>query len=239
VDHGVWETTPTTNQEKLELTFDLIQKHLPNIPIIPIIGNHDAHPVNQFAPANKSNKVTVELYKNIAKYWKWLPRDARKSIEIGGYYTMLLRKRLRIIAMNNNDCYTFNLWLMYDSTFPTKQMQWLHDTLLLAERNKEKVHLIAHIPSNDVSYYNVYAPVFRKIVDRFWNTISLILNGHTHFDEFELFYSVDDPSIAVNVAHNGGSTTPFSYVNPNYKVYKIEPKTFVSRVPSNCSTLCM
>lgn len=141
---------------------------------------------------------------------------------------MILREGLRIIAMNNNDCYTYNFWLLYDPSFPTKQMQWLHDTLLLAEKNKEKVHILAHVPNNNRDYYDVFSPLFRRIVDRFCNTISLILNGHTHYDEFSLFYSLDDPKFAVNVAFNGGSITPSGYLNPNYKVYKVEPNTFVS-----------
>ena len=43
--------------------------------------------------------------------------------------------------------------------------------------------------------------------------------GHTHEDEFIVFYDPEDPERAINVGYVGPSMTPYSYVNPSYRVY--------------------
>lgn len=68
------------------------------------------------------------------------------------------------------------------------------------------------------------------MVDRFWDTISGQFNGHTHRDRFNVFYARDHPNYAINVAWNGGSATTYSHLNPNYRVYSVEPSTYVSYV---------
>ena len=46
--------------------------------------------------------------------------------------------------------------------------------------------------------------------------------GHTHFDEFQLFYDEAQPTRAVSVAYIGPSVTPYYNLNPGYRVYTIE-----------------
>lgn len=51
--------------------------------------------------------------------------------------------------------------------------------------------------------------------------------GHTHRDQFYLFYAPEtkDP---VAVGWNGGSVTTFTNVNPNYRIYRVNSLTLVS-----------
>lgn len=64
-------------------------------------------------------------------------------------------------------------------------------------------------------------------------------NGHTHYDEFNVFYKDKEP---INVAYNGGSVTTYYYMNPNYRVYTVDPQNYVSLICSlitlikNCFT---
>lgn len=51
-------------------------------------------------------------------------------------------------------------------------------------------------------------------------------NGHSHYDEFVLFYDSQNISKPINVAWNGASGTPFTNLNPNYRVYKVNPVTY-------------
>lgn len=48
VDHGVWETNVKKNAESLNKTYLQIQKTFENVPVYPILGNHEPHPVNQW-----------------------------------------------------------------------------------------------------------------------------------------------------------------------------------------------
>lgn len=163
----------------------------------------------------------------MADQWsRWLPESALVTVRKGGYYTVLVKPGFRVIAINNNDCYTYNWWLSYEPHFPVEQLQWIHDTLLAAEAAGEKVHILAHVPPGSGSCHKVYAREYRRIVERFWNTISAQFCGHSHADEFNIFYSHDNPTQALNVMWNGGSTTAYSNVNPNYRMYAMDPITY-------------
>jgi hypothetical protein len=79
-----------------------------------------------------------------------------------------------------------------------------------------------------------YMPCLSKIfktgmfIFRFENTITAIFNGHTHNDHFHVYYSTDEPTRPISVAINGGSVTPFTNLNTNYKIYSIDSATYVS-----------
>lgn len=179
--------------------------------------------------ASQMGQTTVELYNLLAETWSWLPEQAKDTIRVAGYYSILVRDNLRIVALNNNEGYTYNWWLLYDSRYAAVQLQWLHDTLLEAERNGEKVHILAHIPAAYGDVLKSYSREYNRIIDRFWDTISAQFNGHTHADQFTMFYARDQPDVAINVAWNGGSATAYSDVNPNYRLYSVDQETFVSQ----------
>lgn len=67
---------------------------------------------------------------------------------------------------------------------------------------------------------------FKTIFSRFANTITGHFNGHTHRDQFWVYY--DDDAHAVGVSWNGASITTYSDANPSYKLYQIDGETFVS-----------
>lgn len=57
--------------------------------------------------------------------------------------------------------------------------------------------------------------------------ITAQFNGHSHLDEFNLYYSKENSSIPTSIAWNGASGTPFTYLNPNYRVYYADYYTHV------------
>jgi len=63
---------------------------------------------------------------------------------------------------------------------------------------------------------------------RFENTVTAIFNGHTHNNHYHVYYSNDEPTRPISVAVNGGSLTPFSDLNSNYKTYSVDSVTYVS-----------
>lgn len=169
------------------------------------------------------------MYDLIAEEWSQWLRDEGVNVTLrqGGFYTVLLRPGFRVVGLNNQDCYNHNFWILYEPQFGSIQLQWLHDTLLEAEKNNEKVHILAHIPSGDSACIRIWAREYRRIIDRFWNTITGIFNGHTHKDEFNVIYSRNEPSFAINVGFIGGSATTFSNLNHNYRMYYVNENNFV------------
>lgn len=231
IDHGVWETTKEDNAETLTKSYNLIYNTFPDKKIFPILGNHEPNPVNVFAPHNLQDEElsTVWLYELLADLWikfGWLPESTRSTILKGGFYTVSPKKGFRIIALNNNVCYTYNWWILLQSRDQDDQLQWLMETLLQAEKDNEFVHILAHIPPGDVSCLIAWSKAFRKIVNRFSHIISAQFNGHTHNDELKVFYSPDDNSKIVNVAWNGGSLTTYANLNPNYKIYEVNENSY-------------
>lgn len=228
MDHALWATTKELIKSSTDRVNTLLDTTFHGIPIYPVIGNHESHPVNLFAPNSVPDRFSTQwLYDALADEWaKWLPASALETVRAGGYYTVLVKPGFRVVAINNNDCYTYNWWLIYEPSFPRTQLQWLHDTLLAAERAGEKVHILAHVPPGDATCFKVYSREYRRIVERFWKTISAQFAGHTHADEFNIFYSRSNPNQALNVMWNGGSTTAFNDVNPNYRIYKMDPSTY-------------
>jgi sphingomyelin phosphodiesterase len=153
----------------------------------------------------------------------WLPASTENTVKFGGFYTTLVRPGFRIITLNNNLCYGHNWWILFDNGYMQDQLQWFQDTLHAAESANEIVHLLAHVPANDPLCYKPWSRVYRKIIERYARTIKAQFNGHSHVDEFNLYYSkTPGDSPPVSVAWNGGSLTTFSELNPNYRVYEVD-----------------
>ncbi|KAM8706652.1 hypothetical protein ACLKA7_010851 [Drosophila subpalustris] len=226
VDHMVWATSVKKNTEVLTKVSNQFSKVFPNVNVYPCIGNHEPHPLNNFSPEFVPDEVNTRwLYEHLYNDWKqWLPAETEETILRGGYYTVSPRKGFRIIALNSNGCYTDNLWLYHNGTDKIPQLQWFHDTLLAAEANGEKVHVLSHIPSGDGTCWAVWAREYNRCITRFHKTISGIFHGHSHKDELFVHYS--DEGHATAVAWNGGALTTYSYKNPNYRVYDVDAETF-------------
>ncbi|XP_011303537.1 sphingomyelin phosphodiesterase [Fopius arisanus] len=231
VDHGGWETTRQGNKQIILDVYKTMKKTFGETPVYPIIGNHEANPLNIFAPATIDDEEisTKWLYELLADIWidsGWLPECTRDTILKGGYYTVSPKKGFRIIGLNNNVAYTSNWWLIHEPNDLGGQLKWLADTLLEAEENSEFVHIITHVPSGSSDQQSTWSREYRRIINRFANIITGQFTGHTHRDEFNIFYDPQDFSKIINVAWNGGSITTWAFVNPNYRTCTINSKTY-------------
>ncbi|KAI4462522.1 sphingomyelin phosphodiesterase [Holotrichia oblita] len=229
IHHRVWNTSVDTNIHDLTLIFDRLDAAFPDIPIYSILGNHEPHPVNVFAPIEiqEEGLSTQWLFDLSADLWaKWLDEDALATVRQGGYYTMLVKPGFRVIGLNSNAAYIQNWWLLYDDVDPYGQLQWLADTLYQAELNGERVHILSHMPSSGGSIYAIWGREYRRILDRFAGIISGTFNGHSHRDELILYHSLENPTQPIGVTWNGGSLTTASHKNPNYKLFKLDAENF-------------
>ncbi|KAL7017337.1 hypothetical protein ACKWTF_010322 [Chironomus riparius] len=227
VDHFLWDTTIDGTKSSLKTVYGLMRNVFKDIPIYPIIGNHEAQ--NLFAPLHVKvpNLSTEWLYSYIIEIWG--DRMSNESIETfknGGFYSVLIKPGLRVIALNNNPCFIFNFWALYDSEPMYAQFQWLHDILVKAEEMGEKVHILAHIPNGLDEFAEPCSREYQRIIERFKKTIVAQFNGHHEFYGFHLFYEAANVSNPISVAFRGGSLASFSKVNRNYVVYNVSVDTF-------------
>jgi hypothetical protein len=228
IHHFTWNTSLEGNEDDMKLIFDMFKANFGDTPVVPILGNHEAHPANLYAPKNVPKELSTDyLYDFVCRQWeKWLPDEAKDTLREGGYYTLSPWKGFRVIALNSNVCFVHNWWLLFDTDYFVEQLQWLHDVLLEAEKAGEKVHILTHVPSNDNSCYFGWTREYRRIVERFSHVIAAQFNGHSHVDEFNVFFERENPDKVVNLAWNGGSLTTFLDLNINYKVYYADKESY-------------
>ncbi|KAM4545588.1 sphingomyelin phosphodiesterase [Odontesthes bonariensis] len=221
--HNVWSQTRSQQLSELTVISRLIHKHLgPNVTVYPAVGNHESTPVNSFPPPFvHGNRSVAWLYDAMAEEWApWLPEQALKTLRYGGFYTLEIQPGLRVVSLNMNFCARENFWLMVNSTDPANQLQWLVRVLQASEDKGEKVHIIGHIPpglclgSWSWNYYH--------IVNRYESTITGQFFGHTHFDEFQMFYDEKTMTRPLGVAFVAPSVTTYVNLNPGYRVYYVD-----------------
>ncbi|CAH2226161.1 sphingomyelin phosphodiesterase [Pelobates cultripes] len=83
-----------------------------------------------------------------------------------------------------------------------------------------QVHIIGHIPPGICA--KTWSWNYYRIVNRYESTISAQFFGHTHLDEFEIFYDEETLTRPLSVAFIAPSITTYVNLNPGYRVYLID-----------------
>ncbi|XP_006885532.1 PREDICTED: sphingomyelin phosphodiesterase [Elephantulus edwardii] len=220
--HDVWQQSRQDQLRALNTITALVRKFLGPVPVYPAVGNHESTPVNGFPPPFiEGNRSSQWLYEAMANAWEpWLPAEALRTLRIGGYYALTPYPGLRLISLNMNFCSRENFWLLINSTDPAGQLQWLVGELQAAENRGDKVHIIGHIPPGHC--LKSWSWNYYRIVDRYENTLAGQFFGHTHVDEFEVFYDEETLSRPLAVAFLAPSATTYISLNPGYRVYEID-----------------
>ncbi|KAF4525724.1 hypothetical protein B566_EDAN011902 [Ephemera danica] len=234
VDHAMWTTNEQSNRDVYMKVIDKIREHFPDVPLLPAIGNHEPHPVNVWVDMPKRlMNVTMPrapqllssdwVYNMAADAWsRWLPSSIRSSVHQGGSYAYEVKPGLLVVSINNNFCFTYNWWLLYRNVDPAGQLRWLADTLLKAEEEGQKVHILAHLAGNTYNCLAAWRRQYQRIIHRFEDTVVAQFHGHEHTDYFTLYFDPENRTRPTQVAFTAGSATPYTDVNPNYRVYTIE-----------------
>ncbi|XP_063616721.1 sphingomyelin phosphodiesterase isoform X1 [Cydia splendana] len=223
--HDVWNQTKEENLKVLQETVAQMSDMFPGVPIFPALGNHESSPVNSFPPPYISSPESniAWLYDELDAQWRrWLPAGVSHTVRRGAFYSVLVRPGFRIISLNMNYCNNKNWWLLLNSTDPATELQWLIYELQSAEFSGEKVHIIGHIPPGHSDCLKVWSRNYYAIINRYESTITAQFFGHTHFDEFEVFYDPNDLGRATSIAYVGPSVSPYYDLNLGYRIYYVD-----------------
>ncbi|KAK7476425.1 hypothetical protein BaRGS_00032350 [Batillaria attramentaria] len=138
----------------------------------------------------------------------------------GGFYTFSPFPGFRIVSINSNYGASANWWLMLNATDPQGQLQWFAEVMQAAEDKGEKVLILSHHPPGQM--LKPFSWNYYRLVNRYENTIIGQFHGHTHKDELEVFYDLQNRSRAVSVSYIGGSLTAYHDTNPAYRIYTMD-----------------
>ncbi|ORX59557.1 sphingomyelin phosphodiesterase [Hesseltinella vesiculosa] len=243
--HEVWNTLPFLKTQLIhEGAYALLHAHfdseeLVNTRLYPAIGNHEAAPTNNFPLSGSNYDENHEylslqwMYDTLMSRWRsWTALGDHAYVETKtGSYAAYPVPGLKLISLNTNFCYTLNWWLYQrpGELDPDGMLSWLVRQLQDAEDRKERVWIVGHISPGDSTCFHDYSNYYHQIVERYApHVIVAQFFGHTHKDEFQLFYRSDQQAAetAISVGYIGPSITPFLNVNPGFRVYKVDSRTF-------------
>ncbi|KAG0355265.1 Metallo-dependent phosphatase-like protein [Gamsiella multidivaricata] len=227
--HDIWLENQTSVVPEEAAAYNIMASL--GINIYPTVGNHEAGPPNLF-PTKASGGDISWLYSSLANDWShWLPADAVNSVKNYGAYTVSPTPGFRIISLNTNFCYSMNLYLYghtkdYD---PNGELKWLITQLQAAEDAGERVWIIGHVGPSQTDCLQNWSALYYQVVQRYSpHVIAEQFFGHTHYDEFALYYGPGAKSTqnAISTAWIGPSVTPYTDLNPGFRVYKVDTKSW-------------
>ncbi len=73
--------------------------------------------------------------------------------------------------VNTIACYIDNLYLLANITDPGGQIEWLRETLSLAEADGELVYIVAHIPIAYEDCFSAWSARYNALIDRYQNIV--------------------------------------------------------------------
>lgn len=151
---------------------------------------------------------------------KFESKFLKVQISRSGNYVIKIRKGFRIISINTNYCARMNLWILYESVDLGGTLNFLLNALQEAEDDGDNVHIVGHIPPDHRECTQAWLHNFLSILERYHPIVKAQFYGHTHRDEFRVYYSLKDPEKPISFALVNPSLTSYSQTNPAYRIFK-------------------
>ncbi|WFD04554.1 hypothetical protein MOBT1_003265 [Malassezia obtusa] len=257
LDLGVFTGDLTTHDDHARISRDLVlyaeqamldmlARHVGNATIVAALGNHDYAPSDFAAVAGlpdgfgEQTRWNYEHLAALVEAHGWGNASTAEAIRTHhGSYAVSPRGGLRVISLNSDLWYKSNpmAYLHADEPDVGGMLRFLTDELQAAENAHERVWIVAHVLSGWDGSNALEAPtnLFYHIVSRYAHTIAHIFFGHTHEDQFQVYYRSTSGNAsevrrhtadAVAAAFVGPSLTPLNNVQPSLRVYEVDPETY-------------
>lgn len=99
------------------------------------------------------------------------------------------------------------------------------------------MHIIGHVPPGLADCMEAWSREYHRVITRYQNTVKAQFFGHTHYDEFVVFFDEKDRQKPINVGYVAPSVTTYSFLNPSYRIYSSDSKFNVGPAEAkfNCS----
>ena len=142
-----------------------------------------------------------------------------KEFSKNGFYSQRLKTtdgrvhdKVRVVAINTEACYYYNLFLLTEMSDPGNQLEWLEKTLREMQENGEVAILIGHHPPGGSDCLSEWAKRLGALMERYQDVVRVSFFGHFHKEFFSNIRAWEsDRSIGVN--HWSGAITTFPSEN--------------------------
>jgi len=188
------------------------------VPLYPVLGNHDAYPQHQMAAKDDW------VYHYVADLWEpFLPKSAVATLRTHGYYSLKIKKDLRLIVLNTVLYYIHNAKTKNEKD-PGGQIAWMRSQLKEAKENKENVYIAGHVPVRGTGgcFQGHFEQPFLEGMEGYHSIIKGSFWGHCHKDVFQLFGNTSSGDF--HVAHLASTLVSGGHKDPSFRHYIIDTK---------------
>ena len=220
IAHSVW----LVNQEEVikatKMQIEAIQEKFGmDTPIYPAIGNHEKAPVDEF------HGEETEFLQGLADIFKpYLTDEAYETFRKYGYYSMIVKDKLRIVSINCLLCDSLNFHLLYDFNQTKAMFTWLEGVLSEAEKNGEIVHIMNHFPMPNTHQTIQCTWRLKILLDRYQNIVKGLFSGHSHGEYLVMVHEYYNKTTPTQINYIGSGLTTYSQYQPSFRIYLVDKK---------------
>jgi sphingomyelin phosphodiesterase len=147
-DHAVWNHTVGKETVAAQGVAQAIQKYLPDVPLIPQLGNHECPQVDECNLLNGQSNTVWGSMKSSFGYW--LNDDQLAKYLQNGYYTYFDEAhQAKWIVMNTQVWDDMDFWNIQNPTDPLGMLEWLRNELYDCEERQIPALIMGHISSGN------------------------------------------------------------------------------------------
>ncbi|KAL8661546.1 MAG: hypothetical protein Q9202_005491 [Teloschistes flavicans] len=221
--------------------YDMFKAYIGS-PIFAVLGNHDSNPEAIDAPHSEPDGLGQQFswnYNHVARLWQqngWINSTGANQARLHyGAYSVKNQDGLRIITLNTDFWYKSNFLNYYNMSNPdvSGMQAFLIQELQAAEDAGERVWILGHVLTGWDGTNPLPNPtdLFYQIVDRYSpHVIANVFFGHTHEDEFMIYYANNASDIsrakALTTGWIGPSVTPLTNLNSGFRMYEVDTGSF-------------
>ncbi|KAI9031039.1 Metallo-dependent phosphatase-like protein, partial [Phycomyces nitens] len=198
------------------MTDIMIDAFWPTVPVVPALGNNDVFPANKIGDA----KIDSTLLAHYERLWRhWIPEDQRDTFKDGGYFSIQVAPKLRIISLNTLYFSSRNKAVKHckNGTPAHRHMAWLEDELAKAKREESRVYIIGHVPPSTRDYRNTCLDEYMRIASVYSDILLGHFYGHLNMDHFLLYDG--RPDLADELVTNATESDDMVHSNRNLDKY--------------------
>lgn len=187
------------------------------IPIIPVFGNHECHPVDFFDWDNPESFVRQKIY---PIYAPMISESEMKALIDDGFFEREFPDHnIKLLSFNSQISDVFNDYVAKNGTNPLSSLEKLAKTFYASEIKGQKVIFLTHIPISDPFSSRQYSKALQAIFERFKETFGGMFSSHTHHDHLKFIKSDKGEFIGLN--YISPSLTTFASYRPSFRLYTL------------------